>query len=336
MFLDNRTPLSIQLKRGVVVDDQAVLCVGVEACFAGRGDGLVQLLDPQEPKPSDPPDPRDHLLWRGTSVTAVGPVPGPARAPFVQPVMLRVGHDERRLVVFGERRWERRGRQLLASEPAPFEALPLEWQGAFGGTYQLAPGYDLQTHMPHPGGTIPHLLNPVGLGYQPSAEAAEGQLLPFIEDPQNLVRRWDDSPTPVGFTPCPELVALRAAVWAERLKGSRMGEQGLAEQIRESIHATLWLQHHASPPLIFDELSAGDSIELSGMGDPFRLVVPPCPSLVSLQAGDGATTPLRPRLRSLHLDVEARTVRVSWGCGHRYQVERPPHWIHAEQARAAA
>ncbi len=336
MFLDNRTPLSVQLKRGLVVDDQAVLCVGVEASFALGGDGLAQLLEPQEPKPSDPPDPRDNLLWRGTSVTAVGLVPGPTRAPYVQPVMLQVGDDERRLVVFGERRWERRGRELVASEAAPFEALPLQWQGAFGGSYELAPGYDLQTKMPHPGGTIPHLLNPLGVGYHPSAEAAQGQLLPSIEDPQNLLRRWDDSPTPVGFAPCPELVALGSAVWAERLKDSRMGEQGLAEQIRESIHATLWLQHHASPPLIFDELTAGDNVELSGMGAPFGFAVPACPSQVSLQAGDGATSELRPRLRSVHLDVDERTVRACWGCGHRYSVERPPHWIHAEEVRVAA
>ncbi len=212
----------------------------------------------------------------------------------------------------------------------------MEWRHAFGGTYELEPGYAPRSKLPHPGGTIPHVLNPDGTGYWPSAETAQGQLLPAIENAHQLVQRWDDSPTPAGFAPCPELSGLGSSVWAERLKGSAMHEQGLAERIRESIHATLWLQHHAPPPLIFDEPAAGTAVELSGMGAPLGFVVGACPIDVSVRARDGACSAPRPRLRSVHLDADERTVRVCWGFGHRFEVDRSPHWIHAEHRRAAA
>jgi hypothetical protein len=190
--------------------------------------------------------------------------------------------------------------------------------------------------MPHPGGTIAHPLNPSGVGYASSADDALGQLLPAIEDPAQLLKAWDDSPAPACFAPCSELVALRASVWAERLKQSRVDELGVADQIREAIHATLWLQHHAPPPLIFDELAPGTAIELDGVGEPMRLTVADCPVHVAVCGRDGALAAPRPRLRSVHLDADDRTARICWGFGHRFEVDRPPHWIHAEQGRAAA
>lgn len=103
-------------------------------------------------------------------------VAGFCRAPgdsFVsaQEVAFRVGNVERRIAVFGDRERLPGGG---VSEPAPFRAMPLVWERAFGG-----PEFPL---------------NPAGTGLDKGNKT--GNILPNLEDPAHLLLSFDDRPNP--------------------------------------------------------------------------------------------------------------------------------------------
>jgi hypothetical protein len=99
-------------------------------------------------------------------------------------------------IVTGDRQWLRRlGGFLSASQPRAFTQLPLTWDRAYGG-------------MDQSDGEVPQhaaeLRNPVGKGFyikgRPS-ETVEGQPLPNIESPGQLIEVWSDRREPIGFGP---------------------------------------------------------------------------------------------------------------------------------------
>lgn len=123
--------------------------------------------------------------------------PGGAAATAVQ-VDLRVGELQRKLMVYGDRRWEREGAGVRPSAPEPFSSMPLTYERAFGGSaiwYGKMAG--------------PFADNAKGRGYLKRAEDVEGTLLPNIEEVDQLIRSWEDTPLPAAFAPLPRGSALR-------------------------------------------------------------------------------------------------------------------------------
>lgn len=113
-------------------------------------------------------------------------------------VELRIGPSfVFKMLVYGDRKWTREGWSLVPDNPKAFERIPLTWNHAFGGTCKVD-GLD-----------FPSSANPKGLGFYWEKEQAEGQPLPNIEDPDNLIRKWDDRPKPVGTAPYPRYWELR-------------------------------------------------------------------------------------------------------------------------------
>ncbi|MBI4700673.1 MAG: DUF2169 domain-containing protein [Deltaproteobacteria bacterium] len=102
----------------------------------------------------------------------------------------RRGFD-RRLVVFGERRWEKSRLRYRAPPPAPFAEMPLDYEHAFGG-----PGY---------------APNPVGIGYRGPDVAPAGLALPNVEHAAGPIEGPDDMPPPACFAPVPGLWRMRRA-----------------------------------------------------------------------------------------------------------------------------
>jgi Uncharacterized protein conserved in bacteria (DUF2169) len=330
MFVRNSTSLDVALARGRVSDDVAAATLVVSVALRIEEAGLAPLTAPLSPSEHDPPaEVTRYVLWEGVSVTAAGTAMGPAAPPFVCPVLLRVGAEERRLIVFGDRRWERRfGGGLEAPPPAPFESVVLSFERAFGGAYDLPPGLLPGTDLPHPGMRVTYSLNEHGVGLYPDERAATGMPLPSIERPDQLVRRWNDAPEPAGFTPCPDLVAwkLRGEAAALAQRGGSALDQ--AQALRD-LSTSFRLQHHAPPPLIFDDVPAGTPIELHGLrGGPLRFVVPPSPAAVSVRArGTRTETAILPRLRALHVDAEQRAARFVYDHGFIYHPKRAPSWV---------
>jgi hypothetical protein len=326
MFLRNKTALDVRLARGHVTDHVAVASVVVSASFRFGAAGLAPCHETIPPSESDPPPEVSRFaLWTGVSVTAAGSAAGPATPPHVCPVFFRIGSAERRLIVFGDRRWERvLGGGLQPSAPAPFERLSLSFARAFGGTFDVPPGLVPGTDLPHPGVRVAYPLNEGGVGYYPDERAAQGAPLPNIERPDQLVRRWNDAPEPAGFTPCRELV-----YWRMREEGAALAARSEADPdaIWRGAPPPLRLQHHAPPSLIFDELSSGTAIELHGISaDPIRFLVPPLGSEVTVRVRR-ARVVVRPKLRALHVDAERSVLRAIHDHTFRYDPGSPPEWI---------
>jgi uncharacterized protein YjbI with pentapeptide repeats len=121
---------------------------------------------------------------------------GSAHTPRHRPasscdVTLALGRWQKRLRVFGVRAWRESPLGAKPSEPAPFSALRLGYERAFGG-----PGVSK---------------NPIGIG-------ADGVLVPCVEYPDGLIESVDDRPPPAGLGPI-------ASTWAPRAEklGSAYG-----------------------------------------------------------------------------------------------------------------
>jgi uncharacterized protein YjbI with pentapeptide repeats len=110
---------------------------------------------------------------------------GKCHAPRGEPVpavavRVKVGDQEKKLHVLGDRRWKKTGPISTISEPQPFTVMDLDYSKAFGGP------------------DFPR--NPLGKG-MPPAKDGEPHLLPNIENPQRPVALPDDRPDPAGFGP---------------------------------------------------------------------------------------------------------------------------------------
>jgi len=90
----------------------------------------------------------------------------------VSNVELRLGNLQRRLGVFGDRKWGGFG---FESKPSRFEKMPLRWERALGGPLSEA--------------------NPVGRGFK------TGVLVPNLERPEALLKSKDDRPAPACLAP---------------------------------------------------------------------------------------------------------------------------------------
>ncbi len=108
--------------------------------------------------------------------------PGGKAAPAGY-VRVKLGKLDKRINVYGDRHWKRAaGVSLGVSDPAPMDAMPLDYAHAFGG----------KEHKP----------NPVGKGIE--AEGPEGEervTLPNLELPGALIGSPSDRPPPACYGP---------------------------------------------------------------------------------------------------------------------------------------
>lgn len=338
MFVRNRTTHKATLVRGHVSDSMSIAAVVVESTYRIDESGALHLDMERKPIPTDAPSTGNYALWHEVSVTASGTVHAPARAPYVVPVSLRIGDELRRLAVFGDRRWKRSfGGDLLPSDPAPFSAMPLSFDKAYGGHYEMPPGPDPVSGLPHPGCTVAFSKNPTGRGFYQDEDAAEGHLLPNIEWPDKLVRKWDDHPEPAGFSPCPEHVALRLTDDFLR-QTSKLLSQPLASNASLTDFApmaplvALRTIHHACGPMIFPEIAPGTRIESAGIGrQTLRFHVPEDPVKVVTASSDKPNArlgnPLRKQLRSIHIDADGGYVLFVHDYTMHYRRNFAPEWL---------
>jgi hypothetical protein len=334
MFVTNATSLDVSLARGHVSDELAVAAVVVSSVLRIEGDALVPFEEPLPPAENDPPAMLARLpLWAGVSVTAAGVALGPAAPPHVCPVLFRIGTAERRLIVFGERRWQRRlGGALERSAPAPFDKIELSFTRAFGGGYDVPPGVLPGTDLPHPGLRVAYPLNEHGVGYYPHERLAVGAALPSIERPDQLLRAWNDTPEPAGFTPCQDLLAWRMKDDA----AARGAGPADAAALFRDFTPPLRIYHHAPPSLIFQDVPPGTPIELYGLGvEPARFVLPRSPARVRVRVRREQAE-IQPRLRALHVDAERRAVRLVFDHTFHYDPRRAPRWIRVEASEGGA
>jgi hypothetical protein len=109
-------------------------------------------------------------------------------------VLLRIGPVRKVVRVHGERRWKRALVRKAATDPLPFERVPLLWENAWGGT-DVTPD-DEKHHGQEP-------RNPVGRGYRAKGSKLpwEDELCPSLEDPAEPLGGPGRSGVPAGFGP---------------------------------------------------------------------------------------------------------------------------------------
>ncbi|OJT18849.1 hypothetical protein BO221_39730 [Archangium sp. Cb G35] len=192
-------------------------------------------------------------------------VSGHAWAPRGRPVTemlaaVRVGPYQKGIHVFGTRVWYRGVSGLKASEPRPFESMPLRYERSFGGTAQVA-GNEPPAYEPR---------NPVGVGLYGSTKEAVEQPLPNLEDPFQLMRSPTDRVNPAGFGPI-------ARNWQPRLGFAGTYDAKWVEQ-----RAPLWppdfdvrFFNAAAPGLVASPgLKGGEPVVLAGLSPEGQMAFP--------------------------------------------------------------
>jgi hypothetical protein len=145
--------------------------------------------DEDKPETSSIKFPADVCLRKpSTDVLVVGSAMAKDRAKSRElDVLVRVGPVERALRVFGTRAWYRGVLGVTLSEPLPFEALPLRWEYAYGGSDFSDPDRPLEEPR-----------NPVGRGVCRQAEDLIDTPGPQIEDPADLITKAKQKRPPAG------------------------------------------------------------------------------------------------------------------------------------------
>lgn len=267
MELENHTQLEAALLRGALPGEERTLAV-VVAKASGVIDarGRMQLdLGLRTPVCHESvPHPDGQIPGdlaprkRGFEVLALGQAYHPeVDGGSESEVVVSVREERRTLRVFGERRWYRaHGGDWRISPPEPFSMQSLSFRNAFGGG-----SFDVE------GNECPHPLNAEGKGYIACEEAVEGTLLPNLEDPEQLIRSWQDQPRPCSVAPA----SRQLSVDVERV-GAEM-QAAMAQGRTFQAPSELW--NDAVPRFRFGEAAPGTPVMLQGMSEqPLRGTLP--------------------------------------------------------------
>ncbi len=130
-----------------------------------------------------------HIGKPATDILMYGMACSPGQRPLRQmDVGLEVGSIKKIARIFGDRCWQNQ----LISQPNPFVNMPLIYERSFGGQDYFKGQL-----------RAAELRNPVGKGFVGNKNSfeIEGLALPNIESPAQLMRHWQDNPTPIGFGP---------------------------------------------------------------------------------------------------------------------------------------
>lgn len=204
MSLYNFTPYKADYT--VITDDDGWNCLVVcaKATFKATQQGALVLHETQTPiswQDKHYGDPAESSIqyasdlvphFSGTDVILHGfAYPERTHDTSVH-VGLQVGMMQKVVTVFGHREWMKLGGMYRISSPKPFSHIPLQYEYAFGGKDQSH--QDSQLH-------DIELRNPVGRGFRTkeSALPIDGQPLPMIEMPSQLIKHPTDTPQPAGF-----------------------------------------------------------------------------------------------------------------------------------------
>lgn len=213
---------------------------------------------------------------------------------------LRVGAGEVRIKAFGTRVWQRGVMgNLVPSVPLQFDRVAMLWENAYGGmTNEPASVVEVdgeEAFLPAHESGFP--LNFEGKGFYTDEARTVEQPLPQLEDPANLIRRWDDRPDPVCFAPYPLWGGMRAQYM---VKERQLDMSGVAK-----------LGSRAAPRTTFEQIAAGTQITLAGMrphGEVLAFVAPRSPVRVVLRVG-ATSEVLVPCLDGVEIDAESCEVR---------------------------
>ena len=202
-LVSNRTPYPAERSWIQDKDANKIWIVVVKATFDIQPDGTTRLSDKQMPvlpmgEPRGEPG-KSSLVYEAdlqwikpcTDVLVNGSAwPANGRLATSVDVELTLGAINKRLRVFGDRRWQRGIAGATISEPQAFESMPITYERAYGGWDRSAPD---------PADHRLESRNPVGTGFIHRSESSLGMHLPNVEYPNQLINSWKDRPEPAGL-----------------------------------------------------------------------------------------------------------------------------------------
>lgn len=241
------------------------------------------------------------LLKPSTDVLLVGRAIAPRPGTRVAEVHLQVGPVQRTVRVFGDRHWRRSGGGWRASDPAEWERMPLRWELAFGGVGQPAsegepPEFEAR--------------NPVGRGFLGRKQSPqEGQPLPNLEDPAQLITDPHDRPSPWGLGPIPP-------TWQPRRGFAGTYDEAWTRQRAPYLPTdfdTRFFQVAPSGLVAPTPLQGGEPVRLSGVTQGAALVFALPRAGLSLDwFFDGAQLPAQPQLETVMIEPDQGRVQMLW------------------------
>ncbi|MEJ2045838.1 MAG: DUF2169 domain-containing protein [Reinekea sp.] len=309
--LKNNTPFPVALDCFYDVDGVETLIVTIKSTFT-VGSSVQVAQEQLEPVPSDEywGDADSSSIKQGMDVTLIKPatdiiMTGNACAPRPKKVRdldvrLKVGTSiDKTVKVFGNRVWKSDVLGLSPSLPEVFDTMPLVYERAYGGVHELESK------------TLSEMRNPVGQGFKGKRgkKELEGQPMPNLENPEQLIRSPSDTPLPQGFgwlhpswEPRNRYLGTYDTAW----------ERNRAPYLPEDFDSRYFQAAH--PDLICDQpLVGGEPVLITNMsheGDiQFRL--PTLNLAVNANFGDGSE-PLNMSLSTLHFQPNDRLFTMTW------------------------
>jgi hypothetical protein len=256
--------------------------------------------------------PPDDYPFRGKAeVIVAGSVRSHRPVRYLEP-KIQVGAFSDRLLVFGNRRWVKRRDQLVPSDPEAFTAMDIGLANAFGGVDEYG------------GAPVPHPLNPTGKGFYLSPQAAEGKPLPNVERPETLIRSWHDKPFVATWSAVPNGQLWQMAAWNDsRSKNGEPPPQPKDDSETAALEAEAAKRGRAvfpsaaSPRLLLDAITPGDTIALDLGDDKVRFTVPASAPTMRVCVGARTFAPtVKPTAVWIILPKEL--VVVTWMARYRY------------------
>ena len=307
MNLTNQTGLPAFLMRTVIDEQRIASAVFARITYDIRLDGTLARRAEQPWIVSRPPwdgpkgpMPSDEVFYRGgVDLFVFGQAWTPRGRPVPASVVrVKVGRVlDNQIFVFGDRVWQGRGRYLTASAPRSFTTMPLDLAHAYGGKFV----WD--------GLEVPYPSNPLGKGFARDAEDAAGKSLPNLENPDQLMRAWNDSPEPVG-------VGVRPVSFEPHLRTTvTFGENGVLRKLSPRFF------NAAFPAMIAERVQPGDPVTVEGVSPdgPLNFVIPPTPLSVDLRVG-GAHLTREPAIDQIGVEAEERRVFIAYRFPFRYTI----------------
>jgi hypothetical protein len=234
------------------------------------------------------------LVKPGTDLLVLGEACAPGDRP-VERMSVGLAYRGRwlkRLRVTGDREWRRGFSGLTPSSPRPFVRMPITYDHAFGGSDE--------------NGSEPR--NRSGKGYSSRGTPTEGQPVPNIEWPDQLIDSPRQRPAPAGL-------GVIAKHWMPRLKyGGTYDEQWLENDfpLLPSDFDDRFF-HAAAQDQWIEQPQGGEMVLVDGMSPSGQLQfpLPSCGVPVTFTYEDAEVSSSM-RVETVLVDTMARTCTITW------------------------
>lgn len=231
---------------------------------------------------------------------------GHAYAPHERPalefsVSFQIGKIKKNVRVVGDRFWERSILKLLPTDPKPFVKMPFLFEKAYGGS-------DHTHDDPKYHGT--EMRNPVGVGFfkNPDSKVVEGTPLPNIEDPDHSIKKYSDTPNPVGF-------GTLGRNWQPRIRYAGTYDESWLNNKFPFLPDDFDMHYFQSAPVDqqVDYLQGGEEVLCRNMtpGGSFKFTIPGMNVPLLFQFRDKEVE-VKPNLDTLIIEPDERRIILLW------------------------